>query len=558
MAGTLDKTFGANGDGYTLSTNLVAFTGGQVVDSNNCTIVTGDTRINNISTLFVAKYTSSGILDSTFGSGKGYVIGEYYTGKTSTGSSVVLDNSGNILVAGSATDINDIGRLLITKYSRDGVLDSNFGGGKGWITSTFDYPDNYSLGLSIALDNSGRIVVSGAVYTPEAINVNVLFLLARYNTDGTLDENFGGNGTGWSNITDSTINLYAGKSLLIDSKTGSITLSGALDKGTTTLLLKFTGDGLLDKTFGSGTGYVTVNGPSLGFGQCIQVDTLGRIVFTGFDISTQSIYLGRYKSNGTIDTKFGDNRGHTITPIPKYQISVGLSLVLDSSNRIIVLGLGSESSSSSATPDTILLRYSNTGILDTTFGGNGLGYTIFDAITSTMFCCSLDMDGRIIISGSAVFSANEIGQLIARYLNEGSEPICLVAGTPILTDQGIVPIEKIDIKKHTISQKRIVAITTTITPEKHLVCFEANSMGINCPTVRTLMTPGHEVLYKGKLVQAKHFVGRVEGVHTVPYNGKDVLYNVLQEQHGLMRVNGMVLETLHPENKVAKMLLGDL
>jgi hypothetical protein len=83
-------------------------------------------------------------------------------------------------------------------------------------------------------------------------------------------------------------------------------------------------------------------------------------------------------------------------------------------------------------------------------------------------------------------------------------------------------------------------------------------MGINCPTVRTIMTPGHEVLYKGKLVQAKHFVGRVEGVHTVPYNGKDVLYNVLQEQHGLMRVNGMVLETLHPENKVAKMLLGDL
>ena len=69
------------------------------------------------------------------------------------------------------------------------------------------------------------------------------------------------------------------------------------------------------------------------------------------------------------------------------------------------------------------------------------------------------------------------------------------------------------------------------------------------------MTPGHEVLYKGKLVQAKHFIGRVDGVHSVPYNGKDVLYNVLQERHGLMKVNNMVLETLHPENKVAKALL---
>jgi hypothetical protein len=118
----------------------------------------------------------------------------------------------------------------------------------------------------------------------------------------------------------------------------------------------------------------------------------------------------------------------------------------------------------------------------------------------------------------------------------------LPAGTPIFTDQGIVSIEKIDTTKNTIDGKRIVAITNTITPEKNLVCFEANSMGINCPSVRTIMTPGHEVLYNGKLVQAKHFVGRVDGVHNIPYNGKDVLYNVLQDSHGLMRVNNMIDE----------------
>jgi hypothetical protein len=135
-----------------------------------------------------------------------------------------------------------------------------------------------------------------------------------------------------------------------------------------------------------------------------------------------------------------------------------------------------------------------------------------------------------------------------------NEPICLVSGTPILTDQGIVAIENIDTTIHTISNQHIVAVTKAITPEKNLVCFEPHSVAINCPTKRTVMTSGHEVLYKGKLVQAKHFVGTINGVHTVPYDGK-VVYNVLLQQHGVMSVNNMIVETLNPENKVAKRIL---
>jgi hypothetical protein len=138
-----------------------------------------------------------------------------------------------------------------------------------------------------------------------------------------------------------------------------------------------------------------------------------------------------------------------------------------------------------------------------------------------------------------------------------NEPICLVSGTPILTDQGIVAIENIDTTIHTISNQHIVAVTKAITPEKNLICFEPHSVAINCPTKRTVMTSGHEVLYKGKLVQAKHFVGKINGVHTVPYDGK-VVYNVLLQQHGVMSVNNMIVETLNPENKVAKRILNTL
>jgi hypothetical protein len=183
-----------------------------------------------------------------------------------------------------------------------------------------------------------------------------------------------------------------------------------------------------------------------------------------------------------------------------------------------------------------------------------IDYSTGELILTGTFIGKTDIGGGvppITLSGDTVQ-----GVFLAKYLNN-IEPICLVADTPITTDQGIVLIQNIDKAIHTIGGKRIVAITKAITPEKSLICFEQHCMGINLPNRRTIMTPGHEVLYKGKLVQAKHFVGKIDGVHTVPYDGK-VVYNVLLEKHGLMSVNNMTVETLHPENKVAKMILKSL
>ncbi len=192
------------------------------------------------------------------------------------------------------------------------------------------------------------------------------------------------------------------------------------------------------------------------------------------------------------------------------------------------------------------------------------GSTIFSNPTNTM---ALTLNDDLYVSGTFINTINigdgvptitipdrTDGSFLAKYSIINNEPICLVAGTPIHTDQGIFAIERLDRAIHTIGRKRIVSITKAITPEKNLICFEPHSLAINCPNKRTIMTPGHEVLYKGKLVQAKQFLGKLNGVHTVPYDGKTV-YNVLQENHGLMVVNNMTVETLHPQNKVAKRIL---
>jgi hypothetical protein len=126
--------------------------------------------------------------------------------------------------------------------------------------------------------------------------------------------------------------------------------------------------------------------------------------------------------------------------------------------------------------------------------------------------------------------------------------ICFPAGTPVLTDQGSFPIE--ELSAQTLHGKRIVYVTKTVSEDSHLVCFEKDSLGENLPSLRTLMTMNHGVEKDGNLVEAREFVNG-DSVHLVPYEGEP-LYNVLLENHSVMNVNGLVVETLDPTSKIAK------
>jgi sugar lactone lactonase YvrE len=130
--------------------------------------------------------------------------------------------------------------------------------------------------------------------------------------------------------------------------------------------------------------------------------------------------------------------------------------------------------------------------------------------------------------------------------------ICFPAGTHISTNQGQIPIEKINTEIHTIRNKKIVGITQTITQDKYLVCFEKDSLEINLPSQKTIISKNHGIFYKGKMMQAKEFIGKFENVKKIKYTG-EILYNVLMEEDNKMMVNNLICETLHPENGIAKL-----
>ena len=131
-------------------------------------------------------------------------------------------------------------------------------------------------------------------------------------------------------------------------------------------------------------------------------------------------------------------------------------------------------------------------------------------------------------------------------------PICFAKGTIISTDQGNVEIQNIIPGKHTICKKAICHITKTISPEKKIVCVKKNAFGKNKPNKAITMSGNHCIQpEKGSLVKAKDLVLSNPKTKFVDYN-QEPLYNVLMEDHNVIKVQNLEVETLDPENIVAK------
>jgi hypothetical protein len=446
----------------------------------------------------------------------------------SVGYFLAISNNDDVYLTGQYKGILSIDNFTIDSKVQNGFL-AKYNSSLTLIQLISINSTEVSIGSSIAISNNGDVYLTGQYkgtlsigsFTINSINNNGF--LTKYNSDLNPSKLV---------RIDSTESSF-GSSLAISNE-GDVYLAGIFE-------------GTLD--IGSGTTGTSNNG---GF-------------IAKYDSNLTPNDLNYITSTAVNDTGTGNSTGYIRFLVQTIKIS--------STGDIYVNGVFTDTinirngRTATADPSTFIVKYnSNLKPISLDVIVNLSTNTDIILFLNNM---ALTLNDELYITGSFSGTVN-IGNgvppitppdgfgggfgLIAKYSIINIEPICLVAGTPIHTDQGIFAIEQIDRTIHTIGRKRIVSITKAITPEKNLICFEPHSLAINCPNKRTIMTPGHEVLYRGKLVQAKQFLGKLNGVHTVPYDGKTV-YNVLQEKHGLMVVNNMTVETLHPQNKVAKRIL---
>jgi uncharacterized delta-60 repeat protein len=183
----------------------------------------------------LARYLPNGALDPSFGS-KG--IAQTAVGPfDALATAAALQPDGKIIVAGASSAVGGFSQFQFTvvRYRSDGTLDPTFGVGGIVVTPLFQSDDEAT---AVAIQPDGKIVVAGGVAGPADMFAR-RFGLARYTADGKLDTTFG---TGGTVVTDTGAVAQA---IALD-RAGRILVAG----GAT--LARYDSAGRLDPSFGIG------------------------------------------------------------------------------------------------------------------------------------------------------------------------------------------------------------------------------------------------------------------------------------------------------------------
>ncbi|MCP4745482.1 MAG: DUF4347 domain-containing protein, partial [Desulfobacteraceae bacterium] len=316
------------------------------------------------------------------------------------GYSMAVQTDNKIVVAGMSRDSGPSDYALV-RYNPDGSIDTDFGV-NGMVTT--DFYGTIDKAYDVVIDSNDKILVTGmARYSDSTPRM----VLVRYNDDGTLDTTFGG-GDGiveWSNSTEEDV----GKALALDSN-GNIVVAGySRDGGYHGQLMRYDPNGILDPNF-SGDGWVRYSSNTDFTDIIIQDDD--KILVTGY--SGPDFLLLRYDTDGALDTDFGGGDGITSIDIlgPDEKAK---SVALDSNDNILIAGY------SSSVNESVVIRYTSFGALDTTFGG-GDGYiTSQNSGDEHIETVTVQSNGQILtVGGIRDDSDDDWDVQVCRYDSDGS------------------------------------------------------------------------------------------------------------------------------------------
>jgi uncharacterized delta-60 repeat protein len=402
--GSLDASFGTCG----IVTTPVGSSYALGIQSDNKIVVAGSSYNGNNSDFSLVRYNANGSLDTSFGTGGKVTtdVGSNHDFANALG----IQPDDKIVVAGSTYNGSNRDFALV-RYNSDGSLDTTFGT-NGKVITDFGIGDDSANALSIQSD--GKIVVAGySYYQLEYDNIS-LFALVRYNSDGSLDATFGGDGKVTAAVGNSS---NSAKAIGIQSDGKIVAAGSSYNHGGNSnfAIMRYNVDGSYDATFGT-FGKVTtsvVSGDDSANALGIQSD--GKIVVAG-DVCTNSSYdscisdfaIVRYNTNGSLDTTFGT--GGKVTTALGSSDDRATALGIQSDGKIVVAG----SSSNGNNYDFALLRYNLDGSLDTTFGTNGKVTTALGSNDDHATALGIQSDGKIMVTGYS-YNGSDNDFALARY-----------------------------------------------------------------------------------------------------------------------------------------------
>ena len=360
-AGYFDPTFGAAGAGL-VTPGASAINNSSNNEIGQRVLIQPDGKILADGGSIV-RYNTDGSLDTSFGSGGIANFG---------GNSAALLSDGQILLANGGGSSG----FSLERLNSNGSLDTSFGI-QGVVHTSFP---NSTGEPQIVVQTDGKIVLASNGSSIRSGQYVPYFDLARYNSDGSLDTSFGNQGTVVTSFSNSQSGEVFGVNSLLLQANGELIVAADLDLpigATGSLMARYNTNGSLDTSFGS-QGIVTASwcghvGGAMLYPNTGSADD-GKIAVVGYNSSLSEPVLARFNTNGSLDTTFGSGGF-----VPLAMSPFGVSF--DSTGRFVVAGLNSvelERLNPDGTPDT---TFGSDGVVTTGLSGtHGDGLAIYPSM----------------------------------------------------------------------------------------------------------------------------------------------------------------------------------
>ncbi len=303
-----------------------------------------------------------------------------------------------------------VASLSFSGHAAPGDRDISFGDGGTVIVSPGDSVSD------IAIQADGKIIMTG----------HGGFQAVRYLPNGTLDLDFGENGTASALLAGTN---YKAKQVAIQDD-GKILLAGYARNGALNYdiaLLRYHPDGSLDTQF-NGTG-ILMAGTAVKneYARDLLVQSDGKILVAGYAArdngpvisplppapgNDAAVILMRFNSNGVLDTTFGA-AGIVSTNRTTGDDRAG-AVTLQTDGKILVAG-----NSVSTASDHVVMRYHSDGALDVSFNGTGTVVTDFGGLREHATGVAVQGDGKILAAGYSGSGSDDVCTLV-RYLPNGT------------------------------------------------------------------------------------------------------------------------------------------
>lgn len=415
--GSLDNSFDGDGRKTTgFGNSRSDSASGVAIQSDGKIVVVGYTEVSS----FTFRYNFALVRYNSNGSEDLAIETEFRDVSRDEARGVAVQSDGKVLVVGFAGDTAGSDDFALARYNTDGSLDTTFGTG-GKVTLHIDSGSEH--GYDVLVQSDGKIVIVGG---------DRHFYAARFNSDGSLDTSFDGDGK----VTIDFGSTSGARRAVLQAD-GKIVMAGFRNNGAKDFFAvarlyvdgtpdtSFDGDGRLTTAFGAGS--------EDAYDLALQSD--GKIVVAGrsnngtnFDFA-----LTRYNVNGSLDVSF-DGDGRVLTDFGAFdQIH---SVQIQADGKILVAGKTGANGPLSS--QFALARYNSNGSLDTTFDGDGRVTTNFAGDTDVIYSHQLQADGKILVVGGSIYNLS-FNVAIGRYNSDGSldltfdddgKVITEIAGTP--------------------------------------------------------------------------------------------------------------------------------